>query len=86
VPVPRRAALRGSDRAYRGAILRLLSGARRHALDQRALRAGLAADAGRIGSVLDGEGWERIVGALEADGLLHRSKGAVRLGLATIGA
>jgi A/G-specific adenine glycosylase len=86
VPVPRRAALRGSDRAYRGAILRLLSGARRHALDERALRASLAADAGRIGSVLDGEGWERIVAALEADGLVHRSKGAVRLGLATIGA
>ena len=51
-----------------------------------ALRAVIAADAGRIGSVLDGEGWERIITALEADGLVHRSRGAVRLGLATIGA
>lgn len=90
VPVPRQAALRGSDRAYRGAILRLLSGTRRHALDERALRAGLAADVGRNGSVLDAvlddRGWERIVATLVADGLVHRSRGAVRLGLATIGA
>ena len=90
VPVPRQAALRGSDRAYRGAILRLLSGAQRHALDERALRASLARDVERIGSfleaVLDDRGWERIVAALEADGLVHRSRGAVRLGLATIGA
>ena len=86
VPVPRQAALRGSDRAYRGAVLRLLSEAKRHALDERALRAVVAADAGRIGSVLDRDGWERIVTALESDGLVHRSEGAVRLGLATIGA
>jgi A/G-specific adenine glycosylase len=86
VPVPRQAALRGSDRAYRGAILSLLSAARRHALDERALRAGLAADVGRIGSVLDERGWDRVVAALERDGLVHRSRGAVRLGLATIGA
>ena len=85
VPVPRQAALRGSDRAYRGAILRLLSESRRHALDERALRAVIAGDAARIGSVLDEDGWERIVSALEADGLVHRSRGAVRLGLATIG-
>lgn len=86
VPVTRQPALRGSDRAYRGAILRLLSEARRHALDEGALRAVMAADAERIGTVLDGEGWERIVAALEVDGLVHRSNGAVRLGLATIGA
>lgn len=86
VPVPRQAPLRGSDRAYRGAILRLLSESRRHALDERALRVDIAADVGRIGSALDAEGWERIVTALEADGLVHRSGGAVHLGLATIGA
>jgi A/G-specific adenine glycosylase len=85
VPVPRQAALRGSDRAYRGVVLRLLSGARRHELDERELRAVMAADAGRIGSVLDDRGWERILAALETDGLVHRSDGAVRLGLATIG-
>ena len=86
VPVPRQGALRGSDRAYRGAILRLLSEAQRHALGERTLRTVIARDAGRIGSALDREGWERIITALEADGLVHRSRGAVRLGLATIGA
>ena len=86
VPVPRQAPLRGSDRAYRGAILRLLSESPPHALDERALRAVIAAEGGRIGSVLDDQGWKRIVAALETDGLVHRSDGAVRLGLATIGA
>jgi len=85
VPVPRQASLRGTDRAYRGAILRLLSGAHGHALDERTLRIGLAADVGRIGSVLDDFRWDRVVTALERDGLVHRSRGAVRLGLATIG-
>ena len=31
-------------------------------------------------------GWERVVAALERDGLVHRSRGAVRLGAARIGA
>jgi hypothetical protein len=67
-------------------VLRLLSGARRHALDERALHAGIAADAGLIGPVLDDPGWERVLGGLEADGLVHRVRGRVRLGAATIGA
>ncbi len=86
VAVPRQARLRGSDRAYRGAVLRLLSAADDHALDERRLRAGLARDARRIGPALDEAGWERIMEALERDGLAHRAGGIVRLGAATIGA
>ena len=84
VRVPRQAGLRGSDRAYRGAVVRLLSAARRHALDERAIRAGLAADA-RIGPVPNRSRWERVVAGLERDGLVNRSGGIVRLGGATIG-
>ena len=86
VAVPRQAALRGTDRAYRGAVLRLLSTATRHARAERALCADLARDAGRIGPALDTAGWERVMGALERDGLVHRSGGVVRLGAARIGA
>lgn len=86
VRVPRQAVLRGSDRAYRGAILRLLSAADRHALVERGLRERLADDAGRIGPALDGPRWERVMATLEHDGLAHRSRGIVRLGAATIGA
>ncbi len=85
VPVPRQATLRGSDRAYRGAVLSRLSRTHGHALGERALRAGIATDAGRIGPVLGGARWERVMGALERDGLVHRSGGIVRLGAATIG-
>ena len=85
VAVPRQRALRGTDRAYRGAVLRILSGARRHARAERALLADLASDAGRIGPVLDAAGWQRVVGALERDGLVHRSSGMLRLGAARIG-
>ena len=86
VAVPRQPALRGSDRAYRGALLRLLSTADGHALEGQRLREDLARDAGRIGPVLDEAGWMRVVDALERDGLAHRSGGSVRLGAATIGA
>jgi len=84
--VPRQPVLRGSDRAYRGAVLRLLSAADGHAIDDRRLRAGLASEAGRIGPKLDEAGWVRVVEALERDGLANRSGGIVRLGAATIGA
>lgn len=85
IAVSRQPILRGSDRAYRGAVLRLLSAADDHALEDRRLRAGLARDARRIGPALDEARWARIVEALERDGLAHRAGGIVRLGAATIG-
>jgi hypothetical protein len=85
IAVSRQPMLRGSDRAYRGAVLRLLSAADDHTLDGLELRAGVARDAWRIGPVLDDTGWLRVVEALERDGLAHRSGGIVRLGTATIG-
>ena len=86
VAVARQPALRGSDRAYRGAVLRLLSAADGHALAHETLRAGLARDEHRVGPGLDDADWQRVVEALERDGLAHRSGGIVRLGAATIGA
>ena len=84
VAVKRQPALRGSDRAYRGAVLRLLSTADGHALEERSLRGGLARDARRIGPALDDGGWERVVDGLARDRLAHRSGPIVRLGAATI--
>ena len=54
-----------------------------------ARRAGGAASAsprgdGRIGPALDADGWRRIVGDLEREGLLHRSGRDIGLGAATI--
>ena len=86
IAVPSQPVLRGSDRAYRGAVLRLLSAADDHQIENGRLRARLARDEGRIGPVLDEAGWMRVVEALERDGLAHRSGGIVRLGAATIGA
>jgi A/G-specific adenine glycosylase len=85
VPVPRQPALRGSDRAYRGAILRLLAGSAGHASAETPLRRALASDVERIGAELDGPSWERVIWGLERDGLAHRSNGVVWLGAATIG-
>ncbi|MGI8998124.1 MAG: A/G-specific adenine glycosylase [Candidatus Limnocylindria bacterium] len=84
VAVPRQPALRGSSRAYRGAVVRLLSAANGHELGERRLRADLARDEGRIGPCLDESGWDRVMRGLEGDGLAHRSGGIVRLGAATI--
>jgi len=84
VPVPRQPRLHGSDRAYRGAVVRLLSRAAGHRLPECRLRGRLAAEGGRIGPVLDDSGWERIVDGLERDALAHRSGGIVHLGAATI--
>jgi A/G-specific adenine glycosylase len=86
VPVPAQPPIRGSDRAYRGAVVRALSGADGHAIAEPALRAGLAAGADRIGPALDDGRWERVMDGLERDGLAHRHGGLVRLGAATIGA
>jgi A/G-specific adenine glycosylase len=69
VPVPRRAAFAGSDRAHRGALLRALAGSRGHAMTMRAAR-GLVPEA-----VV-----QRVVDGLVRDGLLHRSRGRLVLG------
>jgi A/G-specific adenine glycosylase len=85
IDVPRQAALRGSDRAYRGALLRRLSGAPGHRLPEAAARSALANGADVIGPALDDSGWERVVNGLERDGLAHRRGGDLRLGTTTIG-
>jgi A/G-specific adenine glycosylase len=85
VPVSRQPQLHGSDRAYRGALLRDLAAAPRHQLSERRARAALERGAGRIGPPLTDDGWERIVAGLERDGLAHRARGGLRLGAATIG-
>ena len=85
IEVPRQAALRGSDRAYRGALLKRLSAAPGHHLPEGTARAELASAAQRIGPALDDTAWERVLAALERDGLAHRGEGDVRLGAATIG-
>jgi A/G-specific adenine glycosylase len=85
VPVTRQAPLRGSDRAYRGAVVRVLASAD-GAMALGELRAAVDAEAERIGPDLDDGGWERVLGALERDGLAHRAGDVVRLGAATIGA
>jgi A/G-specific adenine glycosylase len=84
VPVPRQPPLRGSDRAYRGAIVRMLTAAGDHALPASDLRARLADGTDRIGPELDEGAWTRVVAGLERDGLAHRHGGLVRLGAATI--
>jgi A/G-specific adenine glycosylase len=86
VPVPRQAPMHGSDRGYRGAIVRLLSSRVGHAIAARSLRARLSADEPILGPALDDARWSRIVDALERDGLIHRIDGQVRLGAATIDA
>jgi A/G-specific adenine glycosylase len=86
VPVARQAPILGSDRAHRGAVVRTLSATATHALPADELRRRLATETERIGPPPDGERWERILGGLERDGLVHRSNGVVLLGAATIGA
>jgi A/G-specific adenine glycosylase len=77
IPVPRQAPLAGSDRELRGAVIRSLSTIAGHAMPAEALRDSVPG--------ADPDRWERVVGSLERDGLLHRSDGLVRLGTATIG-
>lgn len=86
VPVPRQAPLRGSDRSYRGAVVRALTAVANHALPARDLRQRLEADAERIGPPPEDERWGRILDGLERDGIVHRSNGVVGLGAATIDA
>lgn len=84
VPVARQAPLRGSDRAVRGAIVRLLAERGDDGLAEPELRRGVEADA--TSPALDDARWRRVVDALTRDGLVHRAGDAVRLGAATIGA
>ena len=86
VAVPRQPTLRGSNRAYRGEVLRLLTAAPRHELAEDACRVAVAAGESRLGPPLDDAGWRRTLAGLERDQLVHRSGGMVRLGAATIGA
>jgi A/G-specific adenine glycosylase len=72
VPVTRQAAFAGSDRAYRGAILRALSRAPGHRITAGAARELMPS--GVAGRVLAG---------LERDRLVHRSGGSLVLGGAT---
>jgi A/G-specific adenine glycosylase len=81
VPVPRQAPLAGSDREVRGAVLRHLAGAEGHASAERTLRAALARE---LVAEVDTDRWERVLSALERDGLAHRQSGSLRLGAATI--
>jgi A/G-specific adenine glycosylase len=86
VPVPRQPALHGSQRAYRGAVVRGLSAQPDHRRSSEALRAEIERATDRIGPILDDDAWERIVEGLERDRLVHRADGELRLGAATIGA
>jgi A/G-specific adenine glycosylase len=85
VPVTRQAPLRGSDRACRGAVVRLLLQLGGEGLAEPALRRRVEADPG-VGPALDDGRWTRVLVALERDGLVHRAGGVVRPGAATIGA
>ncbi len=85
VAVTRQPPLRGSDRAYRGAVVRLLAASPRHVVDETELRDALATSQAELDAVLDDARWERIVGGLESDGLAHRDGRVLRLGEATIG-
>jgi A/G-specific adenine glycosylase len=85
VEVPRQAELRGSDRAYRGALLKSLASAPGHRTAETAAREELERAADGVGPALDDAGWERVLSGLERDGLAHRRRGDLRLGAATIG-
>lgn len=84
VPVPRQPPLRGSDRAYRGALLRELATAPGHRLSEARARSVLDADVDRIGPRLDADGWNRVLGGLVRDGLIQRTRRGILLGAATI--
>lgn len=85
VAVPRQPALRGSDRAYRGAAMRLLAAEPVGRLPEIALRAAVAEEAVHGPTSLDDVRWDRLLAGLERDGLANRAGGMVALGGATIG-
>jgi A/G-specific adenine glycosylase len=84
VAVPRQPDLRGSTRAYRGALLRALAEVPGHRLTERRARTHLERASERIGPPLDDAAWERVVSALARDGLIHRTRGGMELGAGTI--
>jgi A/G-specific adenine glycosylase len=69
VAVPRQPTFAGSDRAYRGALLRALSNAPDHLLAVPAAQ-----------HLVPVAAWDRVVAGLERDGLVHRSGRRLRLG------
>ncbi|MGI8929764.1 MAG: hypothetical protein ACR2F5_00495 [Candidatus Limnocylindria bacterium] len=73
-----------SDRAYRGAAMRLLAAEPVGALVESALREAVAGDAANGPAPLDDARWDRVLTGLERDGLVNRTKGMVALGAATI--
>ena len=83
VTAPRQAALRGSTRAYRGAVVRLLAAEPTRGLPERDVRAAVAADR-RAGPPPDDAAWTRILTSLERDGLAHLASGGLWLGADTI--
>ena len=75
VPVPRQAPCAAPTAPIAAPCVRLLAAAPGHRAQRaRALRARLARRRDRIGPALDDAGWERIVAALERDGLAHRAR------------
>jgi A/G-specific adenine glycosylase len=72
VPVPRQSASTAATRAARGALLRALAAAPAHRLSRR--------KASEAVSSTGGLAYREITGALERDGLLHRSGGKLILG------
>lgn len=85
VPVTRQGPMVGSDRAVRGAVVRVLASRDGAGLAEAELRHDVAAEPA-VGLALDDERWGRVLDALSRDGLVHRAEGVVRLGTATIGA
>jgi A/G-specific adenine glycosylase len=83
VPVARQPPLRGTDRAYRGAVVRRLAAAGGHRLPAEVLRAAIGADRS-LGAGLTDSGWARIVAGLVRDGLVHQLEADLGLGGATI--
>lgn len=84
IRVPRQAGLRGSSRAYRGAVLALLAATPPHTMEEPDLRAAVDERGPTIGPRLDDAGWQRILTGLARDRLVHQSGGMVTLGDATI--
>jgi A/G-specific adenine glycosylase len=75
VPVQRQAPLAGSDRAVRGAVVRLLGASPDHRAHEAELQARIGVTTVR---------WARILAALERDRLVHRDEGRIGLGPARI--
>lgn len=76
IRVPRQPPLAGSDRAVRGALVRLLGASDGHRIAETDARRRLGIEPDR---------WRRILAGLERDRLVHLAGGEVRLGAATIG-